>query len=132
FPEGLRTRREFLAVGALATLVAPLLPNLRSATISAGELPIEQAFGREMKQFMTERRIPGGALAVVKDRRLVFVCGYGWADCEQKLAVKPESLFRIASISKPITAVAILRLVEAGKLDLDAPVVEVMGFEPKA
>jgi len=132
FSKGMMTRRQFLAAGALALLGTPLVPNLPSATIEEGKLPLDQAFGREMKQFMTQRRIPGGALAVLKDQRLVLLRGYGWADREQKLPVKPESLFRMASISKPFTAVAILKLVEAGKLDLNAPAIEVAGFEPKA
>lgn len=65
---------------------------------------------------MSERRIPGGALAVVKDRRLIYARGYGWSDLQKQVPVRAESLFRIASISKPITAVAILKLVEQGKL----------------
>jgi N-acyl-D-amino-acid deacylase len=132
FFEGWMTRRQFLVAGSLAALGGPLSANLRSAPVLEGKLPLEEAFGREMDQFMTERRVPGGALAVVKDRRLVFLRGYGWANREQKLAVKPNSLFRIASISKPFTAVAILKLAEAGKLDLNAPAFAVAGFEPKA
>ncbi len=71
-----------------------------------------------MEDFMAERKVPGGALAVVKDRRLVYARGYGWANREERVAVQPTSLFRIASISKPFTAVAILKLVEQGKLKL--------------
>src|SRR6516164_1891122 len=58
--EGLLTRRQFLAAGSLAALGGPLAANLRSAPISEGKLPLEEAFGREMNLFMTERRIPGG------------------------------------------------------------------------
>jgi CubicO group peptidase (beta-lactamase class C family) len=132
FFKGLMTRRQFFAAGNLAALSCPLIAHLRSAPIPEGKLPLEEAFGREMKQFMTERRIPGGALAVLKDRRLVLLRGYGWADREQKLMVKPGSLFRIASISKPFTALAILKLVEAERLDLNAGAIEVAGFEPTA
>jgi len=71
---------------------------------------------------MQARKIPGGALAVVKDRRLVYARGYGLGDREQREMARATSLFRIASISKPITAVAVLKLVEHGKLDLDARV----------
>jgi N-acyl-D-amino-acid deacylase len=77
------------------------------------------SFDREMEQFMAARKIPGGALAVVKNRRLVYARGYGWADREKQLPVNADSLFRIASISKPITAVAVMQLVEQGKLRLD-------------
>ena len=69
---------------------------------------------------MTAREVPGGALAVVKDRRLVYARGYGWANREKEAPVHPDSLFRIASISKALTGVAVLQLVEAGKLALDA------------
>src|ERR1051326_2116374 len=69
---------------------------------------------------MEARDIPGGALAVVKDGRLVYTRGYGWADRENKVPVKPASLFRIASISKPFTAVAVLKLIEEQTLKLDA------------
>src|SRR5688572_27225697 len=77
-------------------------------------------FDREVEQFMRERGVPGGALAVVRDRRLVYARGYGWADRERREAVRPDSLFRIASISKPVTGVAVLKLVEEGRLSLDA------------
>ena len=72
---------------------------------------------------------PGGALAVVKDHRLVYARGYGWADREQKLAATPESLFRIASLSKPVTAVAVLKLAEQKKLDLDGRVFDLLGLD---
>jgi len=64
-------------------------------------------------------QIPGGAVAVAKDGRLVLARGYGLAEVESNQPVRPESLFRIASISKPVTAVAILKLVEEGRLNLD-------------
>lgn len=126
------SRRRFLASGgALLALGTPRLPSARSGGISEGKVPIDQAFGRELKPFMTARGIPGAALAVVKDQRLVFVRGYGWGDREKRVSVKPESLFRIASLSKPFTAVAILKLVESAKLDLDTPAIELLGMEPK-
>ena len=79
---------------------------------------------------MHERGVPGGALAVVKDRKLVYARGYGWADREKKIAAEPDTLFRIASISKPFTAVAVFKLIEQGKLSIDAKAVELAGIEP--
>src|SRR5215210_3045738 len=57
-----------------------------------------------MQTFLTEHKIPGGALAIVKDGKLVHARGFGWADRDAKEKVEPESLFRIASVSKPLTA----------------------------
>src|SRR5262245_36123915 len=65
-------------------------------------------------------KTPGGALAVAKDGRLVYAKGFGLGDVVNKAPVEPTSLFRIASLTKPITAVAVLRLAQEGKLDLDA------------
>ena len=124
------SRRHFLArAGVLAALTGVPLPPLRGGSASDAKINPEQAFDREVKAFMSARRIPGAALAVVKDRRLVLVRTYGWADQEKKVAVEAQSLFRIASISKPFTAVAVLKLVEAGKLELDAPVFGLLGLE---
>ena len=63
--------------------------------------------------------MPGGAVAFVRDGRLLFAGGYGIANTDSQQPVRPDSLFRIASVSKPITAVAVLKLVEDGQLSLD-------------
>lgn len=79
---------------------------------------------------MAARQVPGGALAVVKDRRLVYARGYGWADRDAKIPVKADSLFRIASVSKPITAVAVLKLIEDRKLSLETKAIPLLGLAP--
>jgi N-acyl-D-amino-acid deacylase len=117
FPGGLATRRQFLAAGTF-TFIAPTL-WLRAAEAASAEGALA-SFDHEVEAFMQAREIPGGALAVVKDRKLIYARGYGWADREQRIPVRPETLFRIASLSKPFTAVAVLRLVEGKKLDLEA------------
>lgn len=114
-------RRRFLGWAA-ALSASPLLAATDPVTPSEG-------FDKCIQDFMKERGTPGGALAVVKDRRLLYTRGYGWADRDQKLAVTPESLFRIASISKPITAVTILKLAEQNRLALDARVFELLRLE---
>jgi N-acyl-D-amino-acid deacylase len=77
------------------------------------------SFDEMMERFVRENEVPGAALAVAKDGRLVYARGFGYADPTAKTPVQPRARFRIASISKPITAAAILRLVEMGKLRLD-------------
>jgi len=111
------SRRRFLATlatGGAATVSAPY--------VSFGSISHFVSFDREIEAFMSARKFPGGALAVVKDRRLVYARGYGLADREGRALAWPTSLFRIASISKPITAVTVLKLVEQGKLNLDTRV----------
>jgi N-acyl-D-amino-acid deacylase len=71
-----------------------------------------------VKSFMEKWSVPGVAVAIVKDGRLVFARGYGYADNAARTLVQPDSLFRIASVSKPTTAVAVLKLAEEGRLRL--------------
>lgn len=70
---------------------------------------------------MTASRIPGMAVVIVKDHQIVHAQGFGTAD-EGGRPVTPETPFIIGSASKSFTALSIMQLVEAGKIDLDAPV----------
>jgi len=69
---------------------------------------------------MARGGIHGAAVAIVKDGRLVFARGYGLANTATGEPVQPDSLFRVGSISKTITAVAALHQFEQGQLNLDA------------
>ena len=77
---------------------------------------------KEVKAFIKRWKIEGASLAVTKDERLVYAKGFGIANKETGEEVKPGHLFRIASVSKLITAVAIMKLSEDGRLELDDPV----------
>lgn len=81
---------------------------------------------RAIRVFLKEHQVPGAAVAVSHQGKLVYARGFGYADVEQKIPVQPDSQFRIASISKPITAVAILKLIEDGRLTLDTRVFDVL------
>lgn len=83
---------------------------------------------RQIERFMDHSDIKGVSLAVVKNERLVFARSYGYADVENEIKTSPEHLFRIASVSKLVTAVAIMKLVEEGKLSLADPVFGEKGF----
>jgi CubicO group peptidase (beta-lactamase class C family) len=71
---------------------------------------------------MEEQGIPGLSVAVGAGGKIVWAEGFGWADLENRVPVWPATKFRIASISKSLTAGAVGVLVEEGRLDLDAPV----------
>ena len=64
---------------------------------------------------------PGGSVIVVKEGKVLLRKGHGMADLELGVPVKPEMVFRIASMTKQFTAVAILQLVQEGKVKLDDP-----------
>src|SRR5215204_6428506 len=67
--------------------------------------------------------MPGGAVAIVQDGRVVLLRGYGFADVARRRPVDPErTIFRVGSVSKPLAAVAVMQMVERGRLDLGADV----------
>jgi CubicO group peptidase (beta-lactamase class C family) len=74
---------------------------------------------KTISDFLKRYRIKGASVAVTKDGRLVYAKGFGYADEENAEPVEPGHVFRLASLSKLITATAVMHLVEEGKLSLD-------------
>lgn len=80
-------------------------------------------FDETLPRQLSDYHIPGAALALVKDGRLVYAAGYGYADLEREQAASAaRTLFRTGSAAKLFTWTAVMQLVEQGKLDLDADV----------
>jgi CubicO group peptidase (beta-lactamase class C family) len=77
---------------------------------------------KSFEKFREQNHLKGLAVAIVKDQRLLFAKGYGYAEVHNKTEVSPEQLFRIASVSKLVTAVAVMKLVESGKISLESKV----------
>jgi CubicO group peptidase (beta-lactamase class C family) len=103
----------------------------RKWRITGIDVPALAIFDDTVKDYMQENNISQGALAVTYQDHLVLAHGYTWAGNESDLT-QPTSLFRIASLSKPVTATAILKLVQDGKLSLDAKIVDILDFTPPA
>lgn len=125
-------RLRLLAALAPALAVAlglPAAPVAGQTTLGLAEAPsyggwtaaVDQSREAILAQ-MRERGVPGATVAVSVHGRLIWTEGFGWADVENKVGADPHTRFRIASISKALTAAAVGQLVEAGRLDLDAPV----------
>ena len=71
---------------------------------------------------MSKNDLPGFSVAIVVQGKIVFSNGYGLADIENYVPAKATTVYRTGSIGKPMTATAVMQLVERGKLDLDAPI----------
>lgn len=85
-----------------------------------------------LQQLVAQKRVPGLAITVLKDGKTVFQKGYGYADLEKKKFVDPQkTIFRIASISKPIAATALGIMVEEGIMHLDASFYDYVPYYPK-
>lgn len=90
------------------------------------------SFDREIIRTMKRYKIPGASAAVVKDGRLVYACGFGYADIEAGTPVTPQSQFRIASVSKPLTISALRKLEAEGRLTMgDKMLARLGGNMPK-
>jgi len=72
----------------------------------------------KVKKAMKDFKIPGVSIGIVKDGKLVYAKGYGYGEKDKKEIAAATSLFRLASVTKPATSVAIMQLVEQGKLKL--------------
>ncbi len=75
-----------------------------------------------IERFIKRNSLAGASVSVVKDGKLVFTKGYGFSDKENSIQVQPYNLFRIASVSKLITSVGIMKLVESNQLSLESKV----------
>jgi serine beta-lactamase-like protein LACTB len=104
-----------IAVVLLCTAFSPAQEHQLSP---AKRTQIEAA----VSKFMTSTHVPGVSVAVVENGEYEWGSGFGLADAENNVPASERTLFRLASISKPITATAAMQLWEHAKLDLDAPV----------
>lgn len=110
-------------------------PGQPEIQITGSAVPGMASFDLFVTDFMRKLGIPGGAVAVMRDGKLIYARGFGYADVENKTPVQPDALFRIASVSKTLTAAAIMELVAEGKLTLDdrvAPLIAHLAPAPGA
>ena len=137
------SRRTFLKM-TLGTALAPdgfQLVRYRSPETSADSprtwitsgqaIPSLNAFDQTVRQFMQARNISSGALAVTRQGKLVLARGYSWTTDSTEI-VEPDSLFRIASLTKPFTSAAVMILVQGGKLTLEQKVVDILDLKAPA
>ncbi|MCW5960729.1 MAG: beta-lactamase family protein [Pyrinomonadaceae bacterium] len=81
---------------------------------------------------LAERHIPGAAVAVIKNGKVIKMKGYGLASVEFNVPATPETVFEIGSVSKQITAAAVMLLVEDGKINLDEKISTYLPNTPEA
>jgi CubicO group peptidase (beta-lactamase class C family) len=110
---------------SLPAISAPAqnMPESASAVPITGKaVPGFEEFERAVVKVIQDDHIPGAAIAFVKDGRLVYARGFGWANEEAKQPIQPTSVFRLASISKSFTGIGILKLIQEKKLCMEQKV----------
>jgi serine beta-lactamase-like protein LACTB len=89
--------------------------------------PLDRFISREV----ADKRLPALSVALVDDQKIVWARGYGFADAAKKKPATADTVYRVGSVSKLFTDIAVMQLVEQGKLDLDAPVTKYLpDFKP--
>ncbi len=111
------------------TLVALFTGSIRAQ--AADEKPKAPAASLEeldkrLTEMFTKAKVPGVSVTIIEGGQIVLTKGYGYADLKTKKPVTPETVFRAGSISKSITSIAVMMLVEEGKLSLDAKLADLM------
>jgi uncharacterized protein (TIGR03437 family) len=96
-------------------LSSAVIPSIGFATVD-----MASAIDATVGNFMNLNGLPGGAVALTYNNRLVFAKSYGYVDVDNALFAEPDSRFRVASVSKAITAMGILKLVHDGQLSMAA------------
>jgi len=100
-------------------------------TATGQSVPQLAPFDTMMQDLMTPRNIPSGQIAVALNGRLVLARGYTWNPGPNDRIVQPDSLFRLASVSKPITATLINRLIQDGQLALTDTIGQHVDLTPR-
>ena len=84
---------------------------------------IENDFNKTFEKFRNEWKVPGIAVGIIKDGKVIFAKGFGYRDVKDKLPVTPNTVFAIGSCTKSFTAASVAMLVERGLLDWDKPLI---------
>ncbi|MBA4123605.1 MAG: serine hydrolase [Acidobacteria bacterium] len=85
-----------------------------------------------IRRELEDKNLPGMAIALVEDQQIVWQQGYGFSDPKAKTPINADTVFRVGSVSKLFTDIAVMQQVERGKIDLDAPVTNYLSdFQPR-
>jgi len=116
----------------IAILLCVVLTNLsfaqskeqKQTAENAQKIPVAKVEKIEtaIAAWMTQNKAPALSVAIATDNRMSFSKGFGLADVENNVAARSDTAYRLASISKSLTAIAVMQLVERGKIDLNASI----------
>jgi CubicO group peptidase (beta-lactamase class C family) len=90
-------------------------------------MPSFEATAHEIRRQLNDEALPSFAIAIARDGEILWEEGFGWADREARIPATAHTMYSLASISKPVTATALMVLVERGLIDLDRPINAYLG-----
>jgi CubicO group peptidase (beta-lactamase class C family) len=119
-----KKRQKLLPVVAAMGFVLPTNAQTKSASTDALKTPDKNtiaALEADMPKILHEASVPGMSLALIRDGKTYWLHSFGVKDEKTKQVVTEDTIFEAASLSKPVFAYGVLKLVDDGKLDLDTP-----------
>ena len=116
----------------MAFIVATSWIILRSVMPVAAQDAVSARVDEYVTGEMKTQRIPGVSVAVIKDGQIILAKGYGFANVEHQVRVKPETIFQSGSVGKQFTATGVMMLVEAGKVSLDDKISKYLTEAPES
>ena len=106
-----------------------LLSLFTGCALAEIPLPEENPLNAALAAIFPRFRTSGAVVVVAKDGEIVYHYDYGYANKQSKTPITPETYFRAASVTKLVSAIRVMQLVEDGLLDLDAPIGDYLGYE---
>lgn len=120
----------FTGLQRLSWILLLIFCWVATAPWGLGEEPDFGELKVRIERALAERQLPSLAVAVARRGQTLWAEGFGWADRENRIPADANTLYSVASISKPLTATGVMVLVQRGDLDLDAPVNRYLGETP--
>jgi CubicO group peptidase (beta-lactamase class C family) len=124
---GLRIAVSLTVVLVLISVRSPAQSKPQSEASAPYNFDSVRIYVRNAMKRKKDRIFPSLAIAVAKDGKIIWEEGFGWADVKKKIRATPDTMYSLASISKPVTATGVLKLVQEGKVDLDRPINDYLG-----
>ncbi|PYS99778.1 MAG: serine hydrolase [Acidobacteria bacterium] len=123
----------FAVVFSLSLIINSIAPlPIRAQSSRIDYTPAIEALEKFVTHEMADKDLPAVSIALVDDQQIVWSKGFGFADPVKKIPATSETVYRVGSVSKLFTDIAVMQLVEQGKLDLDAPVSRYLpSFHPR-
>src|SRR5688572_17640436 len=129
----LRPLRRAIPYVCLANTLLPAVAWAQAAPAAASSAATQtEALDALVQKSMQTRQVPAASIAVVKDGTVVLAKGYGFSDVEKSIKATEQTVYQLASVTKPFTAMATLMLVEDGRLSLDGKITEILPGLPAA
>lgn len=112
-----RTRFAVVCIASAATFIG-------SGAVAADRF---ESTREAIRQIMLDTQVPAVSVAVAHKGRIVWEQGFGWADRERRVAATEHTMYSLASVTKPLTALGIMTLVQARQMDLERPINDYLG-----